>query len=106
MKKAWAILAVVFVVALSVAAAAALRRDTGKVSLPTAIVTKTTFIDFLQLRGEVRPVRSVVLTAPSPAATCRSSIWPPTARRSPRATSSSRSIPPSRSARSKPSDRR
>jgi multidrug resistance efflux pump len=35
------------------------------VSLPTAIVTKTTFIDFLQLRGEVRPVRSVVLTAPS-----------------------------------------
>jgi hypothetical protein len=53
MKKAWAILAVVFVVALSVAAVAALRRDTGKASLPTAIVTKTTFIDFLQLRGEV-----------------------------------------------------
>ena len=65
MKKAWAILAVVCVVALSVAAVAALRRDTGRVSLPTAIVTKTTFIDFLQLRGEVRPVRSVVLTAPS-----------------------------------------
>ena len=65
MKKAWAILAVVLVVALSVAAVAALRRDTGKVSLPTAIVTKTTFIDFLQLRGEIRPVRSVVLTAPS-----------------------------------------
>src|SRR5580765_1095616 len=65
MKKAWAILAVVLVVALSVAAVAALRRDTGKVSLPTAIVTKTTFIDFLQLRGEVRPVRSVILTAPS-----------------------------------------
>jgi multidrug resistance efflux pump len=65
MKKAWAVLAVVLVVALSVAAVAALRRDTGKVSLPTAIVTKTTFIDFLQLRGEVRPVRSVVLTAPS-----------------------------------------
>jgi HlyD family secretion protein len=65
MKKAWAILAVVFVVALSVAAVAALRRDTGKALLPTAIVTKTTFIDFLQLRGEVKPVRSVVLTAPS-----------------------------------------
>ena len=65
MKKAWAILAVVLVVALSVAAVAALRRDTGKALLPTAIVTKTTFIDFLQLRGEVRPVRSVVLTAPS-----------------------------------------
>src|SRR5215510_10203496 len=65
MKKAWAIFAVVFVVALSVAAVAALRRDTGKALLPTAIVSKTTFIDFLQLRGEVRPVRSVVLTAPS-----------------------------------------
>ncbi len=65
MKKGWAILAVVFVVALSVVAAAALRRDNGKTSLPTALVTKTTFIDFLQLRGEIRPVRSVVLTAPS-----------------------------------------
>lgn len=65
MKKGWAILAVVFVVAVSVAAAAALRRDNGKTSLPTALVTKTTFIDFLQLRGEIRPVRSVVLTAPS-----------------------------------------
>src|SRR4030095_5953568 len=65
MKKAWAILAVVFVVALSVAAAAALRRDSGKASLPTALVTKTTFIDSLQVRGEVRRVRSVVLTAPS-----------------------------------------
>ncbi len=65
MRKGWAILAIVFVVALSVAAAAALRRDTGSSSLPTAIVTKTTFVDFLQLRGEIRPVRSVVLTAPS-----------------------------------------
>src|SRR5712692_10642639 len=65
MTKGWAILAVVFVVVLSVAAAAALRRDTGRTSLPTALVTKTMFVDFLQLRGEIRPVRSVVLTAPS-----------------------------------------
>ena len=65
MKKSGAILAVVLVVALSVGAVAALRRDSGSSSLPTAIVTKTTFIDFLQLRGEIRPVRSVVLTAPS-----------------------------------------
>jgi multidrug efflux pump subunit AcrA (membrane-fusion protein) len=64
-KKSGAILAVVLVVALSVGAVAALRRDTGSSSLPTAIVTKTTFIDFLQLRGEIRPVRSIVLTAPS-----------------------------------------
>jgi RND family efflux transporter MFP subunit len=65
MKRAWAILALVLVVALSVAAAAALRRDRGTSPLPTAIVAKTTFIDFLQLRGEIRPVRSVVMTAPS-----------------------------------------
>ena len=65
MKKSGAILAVVAVVAISVAGAAALRRDTGSSSLPTAIVAKTTFVDFLQLRGEIRPVRSVVLTAPS-----------------------------------------
>ena len=65
MKRAWPVLAIVFVVGLSVAVAAALRRDTGSPSLPTAIVEKTTFTDFLQLRGEIRPVRSVVLTAPS-----------------------------------------
>ena len=64
MKKGVAVLALVAVVALSVAAAAALRRDTGS-PLPTALVARTTFVDFLQLRGEIRPVRSVVLTAPS-----------------------------------------
>jgi HlyD family secretion protein len=65
MKKSGAVFGIVLVVALSVGAVAALRRDRGSSSLPTAIVTKTTFIDFLQLRGEIRPVRSVVLTAPS-----------------------------------------
>jgi len=63
--KTGASLAVALVVALSVAGVAALRRDSGSPSLPTAIVSKTTFIDFLQLRGEIRPVRSVMLTAPS-----------------------------------------
>ena len=65
MNKRWAVLAVSSVVALSVGAAAALRRDNGTPALPTALVAKTTFTDFLQLRGEIRPVRSVVLTAPS-----------------------------------------
>jgi len=64
-KKSLAIIVLATVVGLSVAAAAALRRDSGSSALPTALVTKTTFIDFLQLRGEIRPVRSVVLTAPS-----------------------------------------
>jgi len=65
MKKGAAILTVAVVVAVSVAVAAALRRDTGSTALPTALVAKTMFVDFLQLRGEVRPVRSVALTAPS-----------------------------------------
>jgi multidrug resistance efflux pump len=56
---------VIAAVGLSVAAAAALRRDTGSSSLPTALVARTEFVDFLQLRGEIRPVRSIVLTAPS-----------------------------------------
>jgi multidrug resistance efflux pump len=65
MKKGAAIVAVVIVVGVSVAVAAALRRDTGSSSLPTALAARTTFVDFLQLRGEIRPVRSIVLTAPS-----------------------------------------
>jgi HlyD family secretion protein len=65
MKKGAAVLAVIIVVGVSVAVAAALRRDTGSSSLPTALAARTTFVDFLQLRGEIRPVRSIVLTAPS-----------------------------------------
>jgi len=65
MNKVGAVLAVVLVVALSVGAVAALRRSGSGPSLPTAIVAKTTFVDFLQLRGDIRPVRSVILTAPS-----------------------------------------
>jgi len=51
--------------AISVAGVASYRSRGIAPSLPTAIATKTTFVDFLQLRGEIRPVRSVVLTAPS-----------------------------------------
>jgi HlyD family secretion protein len=65
MKNGVAILALIVTVALSVAAVTAFRRDHGSAPLPTALVAKTTFVDFLQLRGEIRPVRSVVLTAPS-----------------------------------------
>ena len=68
MSKNRAILALVAVVALSVlsvAVAASFRRGAGTPSLPTAIVTKSTFVDFLQLRGDIKAVRSVVLTAPS-----------------------------------------
>lgn len=65
MKRGVAVLALVVVVALSVAGAAAFRRESAAPSLPTAVVDRTTFVDFMQLRGEIRPVRSVVLTAPS-----------------------------------------
>lgn len=37
----------------------------GVGSLPTTTVSKGVFVDYLQVRGEVRPVKSVVLTAPS-----------------------------------------
>ena len=40
------------------------RRDRPS-SIPSAPVTRGTFQDFLQLRGEIRPLRSTVLTAPS-----------------------------------------
>ena len=66
MKKLSIALAVVTcLAAASVAAMVSYRRDAASTSLPTAIVARTTFVDFLQLRGDVRPVRSVVLTAPS-----------------------------------------
>lgn len=53
--------------ALSAAAVAAFRRerDLRASGSPTAVVTKGTFVDFLQLRGEIRPVRTVILSAPS-----------------------------------------
>jgi RND family efflux transporter MFP subunit len=47
----------------AVSTVARLRRGGGS-SLPTATVAKGTFVDYLQLRGEVRPVKSVVLSAP------------------------------------------
>jgi HlyD family secretion protein len=54
----------VVLAALSLAGVARLRRDRSP-ALPTAAVSKGTFIDYLQLRGEIRPIHSVILTAPS-----------------------------------------
>ena len=55
---------VLLVAAASLAGIARLRRDRGP-GVPSAAVTRGTFIDYLQLRGEVRPIHSVILTAPS-----------------------------------------
>jgi multidrug efflux pump subunit AcrA (membrane-fusion protein) len=52
------------VLALAAAAAATLRSSTS-IARPTAVVERGTFIDFLPVRGEIRPERSIVLTAPS-----------------------------------------
>lgn len=56
------------VAAVTVAVSAiAVARWSGASSDPTPSVTaeRTTFIDFLAVRGEIRPARSIVLTAPS-----------------------------------------
>ncbi len=50
--------------AVSVAGVARVRRGKGDPAIPAAAVVRTTFIDYLQLRGEIRPLRSSVLAAP------------------------------------------
>ena len=56
---------VLLAVVIASAAGVARRRSNGGPTLPTAAVTRGTFIDYLQLRGEIRPIRSITLTAPS-----------------------------------------
>jgi HlyD family secretion protein len=58
-----AALVLILAAAGSVAAVARMRKGSPS-TLPTAVVAKTTFVDYLQLRGEIRPVRSTVLSAP------------------------------------------
>jgi multidrug efflux pump subunit AcrA (membrane-fusion protein) len=53
----------VIVVAAVMMAARWVRADMSEV--PTMVVEKSTFVNTLEVRGEIRPVRSVVLTAPS-----------------------------------------
>ena len=56
-------LAVIAIGAAASAASVAVRRGGG--ALPTGAVTRGTFDDYLTLRGDIRPVRSIVLTAPA-----------------------------------------
>jgi HlyD family secretion protein len=48
----------------SAAGVARLRRGGNESTLAAAVVTRTTFVDYLQLRGDIRPARSTILTAP------------------------------------------
>src|SRR5437867_6555002 len=63
-RKSIAIASLLVLAAASAAGVARLRRDRTP-PLATAVVTKGTFIDYLQLRGEIKPLHSVILTAPS-----------------------------------------
>lgn len=53
----------VIVIAVVAAAARWVRADMADV--PTMVIEKSTFVNTLEVRGEIRPVKSVVLTAPS-----------------------------------------
>jgi multidrug efflux pump subunit AcrA (membrane-fusion protein) len=65
MKRAAAVIAVVVVLVVgSVAAFARLRHGSAAGALPTASVVRTSFVDYLQLRGEIRPAHSTILAAP------------------------------------------
>ena len=54
------------ILAIVVASVAMVARTRGSTtSVPTTVVQKGSFVDYLSVRGEIRPARSVVLTAPS-----------------------------------------
>jgi multidrug efflux pump subunit AcrA (membrane-fusion protein) len=54
----------VAVVVLVAAGGFAATRRTAVPDLPTALVTKGPFIDTLEIRGEIRPLKSIVLSSP------------------------------------------
>jgi HlyD family secretion protein len=55
--------AVLTVTIVAVGAFAATRR-TAAPDLPTALVTKGPFVDMLEIRGEIRPLKSIILSSP------------------------------------------
>src|SRR5919107_2114138 len=54
----------VVVLGIMAAGAFAATRRTTVPDLPTALVTKGQFVDTLEIRGEIRPLRSIVLSSP------------------------------------------
>jgi HlyD family secretion protein len=55
--------AVLTVTIVAAGAFAATRRTTAP-DLPTALVTKGPFVDMLEIRGEIRPLKSIILSSP------------------------------------------
>jgi RND family efflux transporter MFP subunit len=62
-RRAMAIGGAIAATALVIAASGWVRAETADV--PSMVVETSTFVNILEVRGEIRPVRSVVLTAPS-----------------------------------------
>ncbi|MEN3338100.1 MAG: HlyD family secretion protein [Acidobacteriota bacterium] len=56
--------AAVLVLGVLVAAGFAAGRTGGPPDLPTAVVSRGVFVDTLEIRGEIRPLKSIVLSSP------------------------------------------
>jgi HlyD family secretion protein len=56
--------AAVLTVTIVAAGAFAATRRTTTPDLPTALVTKGPFVDMLEIRGEIRPLKSIILSSP------------------------------------------
>jgi RND family efflux transporter MFP subunit len=66
-KIAGAFVLIATVIGIAIARASGAFGDGGAVEVPTTAVTRGEFIDYMQVRGEVKAVRSIPLTAPSSA---------------------------------------
>jgi HlyD family secretion protein len=64
LRRAGSVAAGLVLVGIAVSAAVMVRRQAASSDIATATVTRGEFVDTLEIRGEVRPVRSVVVTAP------------------------------------------
>jgi HlyD family secretion protein len=62
-RRAWMLAAGAIIIAVSAAGFVALKRGRGP-DLPTAEVTRGDFIEIVETRGDIRPFRSVLVTAP------------------------------------------
>ncbi len=56
--------AAILIIGLVAAGAVAAGRAGGPPDLPTSVVSKGVFVDTLEIRGEIRPLKSIVLSSP------------------------------------------
>jgi HlyD family secretion protein len=60
----WSVVAALLLVGVLAAGAFAAARGSGAPDLPTAVVSRGAFVDTLEIRGEIRPLKSIVLSSP------------------------------------------